>query len=66
MELQKNYEDARKRNNDKVDVSMLKESNPSVSIHIIENQKNGKKYFVESVSTEEVMRRRNAAYKFLM
>jgi hypothetical protein len=66
MELQKKHEDARKSNDNKVGVSILNEANPSVSTYIIENQKNGKKYLVESVSTEEVLRRRNSAYKFLM
>ncbi|MES2777298.1 MAG: hypothetical protein V4722_24180 [Bacteroidota bacterium] len=48
------------------DASVLKESNPSVTVLLIDNKKNGKKYIIETVSDAEIMRRRNPAYKFLM
>lgn len=63
MEKKGNYK-LNKKNN--IDDSLLKESNPSFSVQIVENKNNGKKYLVESVSTEEILRRRNPAYKFLM
>ena len=65
METKEKYNKSRKQRSEIVE-SVLKENDPSVTILLVANKKNGKKYIVETVSDEEIMRRRNSAYKFLM
>ncbi len=55
-----------KKQQKKIEESIVRECDPSVTALVIDNKKNGKKYFVETISDEAIMRRRNSAYKFLM